>query len=154
GPRSTGCSRFASSSATRSGCTGATRRPRPPGCATLCTRASSGHGPNDVFFLRLHLTMLRKMTRLTTLQFALAALFAPWSTHELTAQSPPIPSPLDAVVAEALHNNIGLASDSQAVVRAEANLREARSRFFPTLSMDARYSELSGVLNLGDFVNP
>ena len=33
-------------------------------------------------------------------------------------------------------------------------MREARGRFFPTLSLDSRYSEQSGTLNLGDFVNP
>jgi outer membrane protein TolC len=62
--------------------------------------------------------------------------------------------PLAAVVAEALENNLGLAQEDLVVERAEAGVREARSRFFPALSLDSRYSELSGALNLGDFVNP
>ncbi len=62
--------------------------------------------------------------------------------------------PLAAIVAEALENNLGLAQEDLAVQRAEAGVREARARFFPALSLDSRYAELSGGLNLGDFVNP
>ena len=98
------------------------------------------------------------MTRLREFQIALAATIAASLGTELAAQSPlRVPSlagPLDTIVAEALRNNLGLAQESLAVVRAEAGVREARGRFFPTLSLDARYSELSGALNLGDFVNP
>ena len=61
---------------------------------------------------------------------------------------------LDAIVAEALRNNLGLAQESLAVERAEAGVREARGRFFPELSLDARYSQQSGTLDLGDLVNP
>jgi outer membrane protein TolC len=96
--------------------------------------------------------MLNKMTRLTRAA-ALTALLAATLGRGLAAQIPDS-GPLDAVVAEALRSNVGLAAESQAVARAEANLREARGRFFPTLSLDARYSELSSALNLGDFVNP
>ena len=64
------------------------------------------------------------------------------------------PDPLAAVVAEALENNLGLAQEDLAVQRAEAGVREARGRFLPILSLDSRYSEQSGTLNLGDFVNP
>ncbi len=71
----------------------------------------------------------------------------------LAAQAP-ADDPLGAVVAEALANNLGLAQETQAVARAEAGVREARGRFFPTLALDARYSEQRGTLNLGDFVNP
>src|SRR5919106_6894060 len=69
------------------------------------------------------------------------------------AQSPS-PDPLAGVVAEALRNNLGIAQESLGVERAEAGVREARGAFFPALSLDARYSEQSGTLNLGDFVNP
>ena len=62
--------------------------------------------------------------------------------------------PLAAIVAEALENNLGLAQENLSVERAEAGVREARGRLFPTLSLDSRYSEQSGTLNLGDFVNP
>ncbi|MGH7579402.1 MAG: TolC family protein, partial [Gemmatimonadales bacterium] len=64
------------------------------------------------------------------------------------------PDPLAAIVAEALRNNLGLAQESLAVERAEAGVREARGRFFPSLSLDARYSEQSGTLDLGELVNP
>jgi outer membrane protein TolC len=62
--------------------------------------------------------------------------------------------PLDAIVAEALHNNRGLAQQDLAVDRAAAGVREARGRFFPSVVLESRYSEQSGTLNLGDFVNP
>ena len=62
--------------------------------------------------------------------------------------------PLGAIVTEALENNLGLAQENLAVERAEAGVREARGRFFPALSLDSRYSEQTGTLNLGDFVNP
>jgi outer membrane protein TolC len=62
--------------------------------------------------------------------------------------------PLDAVVAEALRNNLALAQENLAVERAQAGVRESRSRFLPSLTLDSRYSEQNGALNLGDFVNP
>jgi outer membrane protein TolC len=64
------------------------------------------------------------------------------------------PDPLGPLVAEALRNNLGLAQEHLAVERAQAAVRESRGRFFPSLNLDSRYSELSGALNLGDFVNP
>jgi outer membrane protein TolC len=94
------------------------------------------------------------MTRLGsswTFAAALGLIAALPGTPEAQA---PAGDPLGPVVVEALRNNLGLAQESLAVARAEAGVREARGRFFPTLSLDARYSELSGALNLGDFVNP
>lgn len=62
--------------------------------------------------------------------------------------------PLAPIVAEALRNNLGLAQAGKAVERADAGVREARGRFFPSLTLDSRYSEQHDALNLGDFVNP
>jgi outer membrane protein TolC len=58
------------------------------------------------------------------------------------------------LVSEALRNNLGLAQENLAVEEAEAGVREARGRFLPSLTLDARYSELNDPLNLGAFVNP
>ena len=95
---------------------------------------------------------------ISSLRIALAVVLAASLGRGVAAQSPiGAPNgadPLGPIVAEALRNNLGLAEESLAVVRAEAGLRDARGRFFPTLSLDGRYSELSGALNLGDFVNP
>lgn len=98
------------------------------------------------------------MTQLSISRFRgpAVALVAAWlaavpaSAQQRTASA----DPLAAIVAEALENNLGLAQEHLAVERAEAGVREARARFFPALSLDSRYSELSGGLNLGDFVNP
>jgi outer membrane protein TolC len=62
--------------------------------------------------------------------------------------------PLGSIVAEALRNNLGIAQERLATERAAAGVREARGRFFPSLSLDSHYSEQRGTLNLGDVVNP
>jgi outer membrane protein TolC len=98
------------------------------------------------------------MTTISRLRIPLALALAVSLGRGVAAQNPigapDRPDPLGPIVAEALRNNLGLAEESLAVVRAEAGLRDARGKFFPTLSLDGRYSELSGALNLGDFVNP
>jgi outer membrane protein TolC len=84
-----------------------------------------------------------------------ALVAASGTAAPLTAQTPRGASdPLAAVVAEALENNLGLAQEDLIVERAEAGVREARGRFLPALTLDSRYSEQTGTLNLGDFVNP
>jgi outer membrane protein TolC len=93
-------------------------------------------------------TLGSSLTRFLALAFALTAYASP--ARAQTAA----PDPLAAVVAEALRNNLGIAQESLAVERAEAGLREARGGFFPALSLESRYSEQSGTLNLGDLVNP
>jgi hypothetical protein len=93
--------------------------------------------------------MVTRLTRDGVVLAGFAALFAP----TLAAQAPTA-DPLSAVVAEALASNLGLAQEDRAVERAEAGVRDARGRFLPSLSLDFRYSEQSGTLNLGDFVNP
>jgi outer membrane protein TolC len=61
---------------------------------------------------------------------------------------------LDAYVAEALTANLAIAQQSAALTRANAGVREANGRFLPTVGVNARYSEFSGVVNIGDFINP
>jgi outer membrane protein TolC len=65
-----------------------------------------------------------------------------------------VSDPLGGIVAEAIRNNLGLAQEHLAVERAAAGVREARSRFLPALSLESRYSEQRGTLDLGDVVNP
>ena len=93
--------------------------------------------------------MLGIMTSLNRVM--LTSLVGAFIVTPAAAQSP---TQLDGIVAEALRNNLGLAQESLAVERAEADLREARGRFFPELSFGARYSEQSGTLDLGRLVNP
>lgn len=61
---------------------------------------------------------------------------------------------LDGYVAEALTVNLSIAQQSAALARANAGVREANGRFLPTVGLNARYSEFSGVVNIGDFINP
>jgi outer membrane protein TolC len=61
---------------------------------------------------------------------------------------------LDRYIAEAVQSNLALAQQQVAVRRAEAGVQEANGRFLPSLGLNARYSEFSGVINIGDFINP
>jgi outer membrane protein TolC len=61
---------------------------------------------------------------------------------------------LDRYVAEALSANLAIAQQTAANQRAAAVVREANGRFLPTAGVNARYSEFSGVINIGDFINP
>lgn len=64
-------------------------------------------------------------------------------------------SVLDGYVREALDRNLGLAGQRLALARADALVREARGRWLPSLTVNARYSERSGeILDLGELVNP
>jgi outer membrane protein TolC len=93
------------------------------------------------------------MTALRYRVFALTIALAAASLESTiaTAQSA---DPLASIVEEALRNNLGLAQENLKVARAGASVREARGRFLPSLTLDSRYSEQDGVLNLGDLVNP
>jgi outer membrane protein TolC len=64
------------------------------------------------------------------------------------------PDPLGHLVAEALRSNLGFAAERLVERRRAAEVGEARGLFFPSLTLESRYSEQDGTLNLGDFVNP
>ncbi len=62
--------------------------------------------------------------------------------------------PLGGYVRQAIEGNLGLRQERLAADRAEAEVREARGLFLPSVAFDARYSEMSGGMNIGDLVNP
>jgi outer membrane protein len=62
--------------------------------------------------------------------------------------------PLRAIVAEALHANLGLEQERLAERGAAAEVRAARAFLLPSLTLEARYSHLENVANLGDLINP
>ncbi|MES2521412.1 MAG: TolC family protein [Gemmatimonadota bacterium] len=61
---------------------------------------------------------------------------------------------LDGFVNEALRDNLGLSAGRAGARRAEVAVREARGRYLPSVGVNARYSEFTGVVNIGDFINP
>ncbi len=64
-------------------------------------------------------------------------------------------TPLDAYVDEGLSHSLTLAEDRLSLAEADAGVREARGRWLPSLTVNARYSERSGNLtDLGALVNP
>ncbi|WP_158514924.1 TolC family protein [Gemmatimonas phototrophica] len=80
-------------------------------------------------------------------------------TVQAQGQSPASPATsaralLDGYVTEALSANLAIAQQNAAMRRANATVREANGRFLPTVGVNARYSEFSGVVNIGDFINP
>ena len=67
----------------------------------------------------------------------------------------PTRSPLDALVTEGLAANPALRARAIAVSRDDAGIAEARGRFLPSLTANARASQLSGATqNLGALINP
>jgi outer membrane protein TolC len=64
------------------------------------------------------------------------------------------PDPLRPIVEEALQSNLGLGQERLAERRAAAEVREARSRLLPSLSLEARYSHFENATNVGDLINP
>ncbi|MEO0858768.1 MAG: TolC family protein [Bacteroidota bacterium] len=98
------------------------------------------------------------MTKVLAPLLAIAALlFGP----ALRAQDAPVSAPtavLDAYVAEALASNLALQQQALDLDAARHALDAARRSFFPTLSVEARFSRAGGGrtidLPLGDLLNP
>jgi len=61
---------------------------------------------------------------------------------------------LDSIAHVAIARNLGLQRAREREREADAGVRQARGLFLPSLNLDARYSALSGAVNLGDFINP
>jgi outer membrane protein TolC len=77
----------------------------------------------------------------------------------LLAQAPPptgalTPSALAPYVTESLERNLALARQRLATRQTASDRDAARGRFLPSVGVESRYSELSGVVNIGDFINP
>lgn len=80
---------------------------------------------------------------------ALALMSAPGGAQVTGARSP-----LDALVAEGLAANPLLRARNFAVTREDAAVAEARGRFLPSVTANARASALAGTPNLGALINP
>lgn len=61
---------------------------------------------------------------------------------------------MDSYVVEGLSRNLALAGQTLAEKRSGYAVREADGRLLPSLGLNARYTEFSGVVNIGDFINP
>ena len=91
--------------------------------------------------------------RFTSARLASAALSLSLAiTAPLTAQEPA--DPLGGYVRQALEGNLGLRQERLSADRADAAVREARGLYLPSVTFDARYSEMRGGMNIGDFINP
>jgi outer membrane protein TolC len=71
-----------------------------------------------------------------------------------TAAAATDPDPLRAIVDEALRANLGLEQERLAERRAAADVREARARLLPSISLEARYTHFENATNIGDLINP
>jgi outer membrane protein TolC len=70
------------------------------------------------------------------------------------ASQPTAAAFLDQLVRDAIARNLMLAQRDLSARQAGSAVRQARGVLLPTLAVDARYSEFSGVVNIGDFINP
>lgn len=62
--------------------------------------------------------------------------------------------PLGGYIREALQENAGLRQQRLMLEGRESSVRQARGLFMPSVSVDARYSDMQGGLDLGELVNP
>jgi len=63
-------------------------------------------------------------------------------------------SPLDAIARLAIERNLAVRQSREAERQGDLAVRQARGLFLPTLSVDARYSEMDGAIDIGDAINP
>lgn len=99
-----------------------------------------------------HVPLVRSVPLAVMLATLLAAttLVCARPVHAQTALS----ALLDQLVDDAWQRNVGAARQDAAMARARAAVREADGRRLPTVAINARYSEYTGVLDVGEFINP
>jgi outer membrane protein TolC len=61
---------------------------------------------------------------------------------------------LDSIARVAIANNLGVRRTGERQRQADAGISQARGLFLPSVGIDARYSRMSGEVNIGDFINP
>ena len=84
-----------------------------------------------------------------------ASAKAQWTPRaQQTAAGPTARTLLDDYVREGLRANLSLSGARSAARRAAASVHEARGRLLPTVGANARYSQYSGIVNIGEFINP
>ena len=71
-----------------------------------------------------------------------------------TFAAPRVASPLDSIAQLAIARNLGVRQAREAERQGQLAVRQAAGLFLPTLSVDARYSEMDGAIDLGDVINP
>lgn len=85
---------------------------------------------------------------------AVQAPTAPQGAAGKTPSASAAPAILDSIARLAVTRNLAVRRARAREAEAEAAVRQARGLFLPTLGVDARYSSLSGAVNIGDFINP
>ncbi|MDP1892215.1 MAG: TolC family protein [Gemmatimonadaceae bacterium] len=63
-------------------------------------------------------------------------------------------SPLDSIARLAISRNLAVRQAREVERQGQLGVRQAKGLFLPTLSVDARYSEMTGALDIGDAINP
>jgi outer membrane protein TolC len=79
---------------------------------------------------------------------ATAFILGPWPVAAVSSD------PLGRLVEEALRANLGLRQERLTERRAAAEASAARALLFPSVRLDSRHTDLGGLPNLGDLVNP
>ena len=63
-------------------------------------------------------------------------------------------TPLDSIARLAIARNLGVRQARETERQSGFAVRQARGLFLPTVGVEARYSELSGAIDIGDAINP
>ena len=84
------------------------------------------------------------------------AVAAEQSTNRLANETPSgaAASQLDSIARLAIARNLSVRQSREAERQGELAVRQAGGLFLPTLSVDARYSEMDGAIDIGDAINP
>ncbi|MHB1097603.1 MAG: TolC family protein [Gemmatimonadaceae bacterium] len=80
--------------------------------------------------------------------------FAAASPRDSVATSFAASSPLDSVARLAISRNLAVRQAREVERQGQLGVRQAKGLFLPTLSVDARYSEMDGAIDIGDAINP
>ncbi len=63
-------------------------------------------------------------------------------------------APLDSIARLAIARNLAVRQSRESQRQSALAVKQAGGLFFPTLAVDARYSEMHGAIDLGDVINP
>lgn len=68
--------------------------------------------------------------------------------------TPRLETALDSIARMAIARNLGVRQSREAERQGQLAVKQAGGLFLPTLSVDARYSEMEGAIDIGDAINP
>jgi len=84
--------------------------------------------------------------------FSVSVMLSVVTSADVKAQAPA--QTLDSIARVAIANNLGVRRAEERERQSAAGVDQARGMYLPSVGIDARYSRMSGEVNIGDFINP